>query len=195
MRARRDVSRAIVLRPPGGVGDGVPHPALRHELDDGDERGADAGADDRRPAARVARGDVLGHVIGGGALVGLGGMVRPMACFAAGGGVLRLLLDRRDAPCRRIVTGLAFGLAAAAAFGAGRGRSASGAAMPQSAKAQSFVAYGGRIVDWPFSSLIAGYMVYGVLSARGLYMGAHLIVAVAAWAMAVAARDVCAVTT
>jgi hypothetical protein len=130
------------------------------------------------------RGRGASATIGSGIVLGLAGLVRPMACFAAGGVMIALLVRRRFNAALTIgVVAANVFLAGVVALHAWTGDALFGARV----YASNPGAYGGEMFAWPFKSLIETPARGGASIGRVVYIYAHVLLTLVAGS-ALAAR-------
>lgn len=116
----------------------------------------------------------VARLCAGGALLGLAGLVRPMACFATAANMLALRNGRRA---------LIFGAVALVAVIAGLVNLQwwmGDALFSYRYQSASPAAYGGSLLQWPFTSLILTPLQNDVPPARIAYIWAHVVLVVIA---------------
>jgi hypothetical protein len=124
----------------------------------------------RRPAPLLA-----------GVLFGLGGLVRPMACFAAAGAVVAFAVARRRRAAL-FTAALAFAVVMAG-FGAMHLWTGDGLFAAREYSNNPGAYGGGRVIDWPFKSLLLTPASRGASWGKVVYIYAHVAVTFAACGM------------
>ena len=125
-------------------------------------------------------------MIPGGMLLGMAGLIRPMACFAALGYGAAQCIERAVRPRDRLRRLALFGCAAGGVFAMGlillhRWRGDAFASARYYANSPS--TYDGDLFTWPFHALLTVPIHRHIPIARVLYVYAHVVMALAACAM------------